>query len=39
MTQKNAALVEESTAARSLEEQTDQLRRQMTFFTLDRKSA
>jgi methyl-accepting chemotaxis protein len=40
MTQKNAALVEESTAAaRSLEEQADQLRRQMTFFTLDRKSA
>jgi methyl-accepting chemotaxis protein len=40
MTQKNAALVEESTAAaRSLEEQADQLRRQMTFFTLDRQSA
>ncbi|QCG86555.1 methyl-accepting chemotaxis protein [Azospirillum sp. TSH100] len=40
MTQKNAALVEESTAAaRSLEEQADQLRHQMTFFTLDRKSA
>jgi methyl-accepting chemotaxis protein len=40
MTQKNAALVEESTAAaRSLEEQADQLRHQMTFFTLDRQSA
>ncbi len=39
MTQKNAALVEESTAAaRSLEDQADQLRRQMTFFTLDRQS-
>ncbi|WP_372397379.1 methyl-accepting chemotaxis protein [Azospirillum sp. HJ39] len=37
MTQKNAALVEESTAAaRSLEDQADQLRQQMTFFTLDR---
>ncbi len=36
MTQKNAALVEESTAAaRSLEEQADQLREQMTYFTLD----
>ncbi|PWC34295.1 methyl-accepting chemotaxis protein [Azospirillum sp. TSO35-2] len=40
MTQKNAALVEESTAAaRSLEEQADQLRQQMTFFTLDRNGA
>ncbi|MBP2300152.1 methyl-accepting chemotaxis protein [Azospirillum picis] len=40
MTQKNAALVEESTAAaRSLEEQADQLRGQMTFFTLDRSGA
>ncbi|CAO3401341.1 methyl-accepting chemotaxis protein [Azospirillum palustre] len=40
MTQKNAALVEESTAAaRSLEDQADQLRQQMTFFTLDRRSA
>ncbi|MBY6260556.1 methyl-accepting chemotaxis protein [Azospirillum sp. 412522] len=40
MTQKNAALVEESTAAsRSLEEQADQLRRQMTFFTLNRRTA
>ncbi|PWC75804.1 methyl-accepting chemotaxis protein [Azospirillum sp. TSH64] len=40
MTQKNAALVEESTAAaRSLEDQADQLRQQMTFFTLARKSA
>ena len=39
MTQKNAALVEESTAAsRSLEDQADQMRRQMTFFTLDRQS-
>jgi methyl-accepting chemotaxis protein len=37
MTQKNAALVEESTAAaRSLEEQADQLREQMTYFTLER---
>jgi len=37
MTQKNAALVEESTAAaRSLEDQADQLRQQMTYFTLDR---
>ena len=40
MTQKNAALVEESTAAaRSLEEQADGLRRQMTFFALDRAAA
>ncbi|MFD1625921.1 methyl-accepting chemotaxis protein [Azospirillum griseum] len=39
MTQKNAALVEESTAAaRSLEDQADQLREQMTYFTLDRVS-
>ena len=39
MTQKNAALVEESTAAaRSLEDQADQLRQQMTFFTLERQS-
>ncbi|MFP5512254.1 MAG: methyl-accepting chemotaxis protein [Alphaproteobacteria bacterium] len=39
MTQKNAALVEESTAAaRSLEDQAEQLRQQMTFFTLDRQS-
>ncbi|WP_298377324.1 methyl-accepting chemotaxis protein [Azospirillum sp.] len=39
MTQKNAALVEESTAAaRSLEEQADQLREQMTYFTLERRS-
>ncbi len=38
MTQKNAALVEESTAAaRSLEEQADQLREQMTYFTLERR--
>ncbi|ANC92132.1 HAMP domain-containing protein [Azospirillum humicireducens] len=37
MTQKNAALVEESTAAaRSLEDQADQMRQQMTFFTLER---
>ncbi|TWA95172.1 methyl-accepting chemotaxis sensory transducer with Pas/Pac sensor [Azospirillum brasilense] len=36
MTQKNAALVEESTAAaRSLEEQAGQLRQQMAFFSLD----
>ena len=40
MTQKNAALVEESTAsARSLEEQADGLRRQMAFFALDRATA
>ena len=40
MTQKNAALVEESTAAaRSLEEQAHNLREQMTFFALDAASA
>ncbi|MBP2292424.1 methyl-accepting chemotaxis protein [Azospirillum rugosum] len=40
MTQKNAALVEESTAAaRSLEEQAGQLRQQMAFFALDRAAA
>ena len=40
MTQKNAALVEESTAAsRSLEEQAGHLRQQMAFFALDRASA
>ncbi|HYH23228.1 MAG TPA: methyl-accepting chemotaxis protein [Azospirillum sp.] len=40
MTQKNAALVEESTAAaRSLEEQAGALRQQMAFFALDRASA
>ncbi|WP_448204451.1 methyl-accepting chemotaxis protein [Azospirillum sp. sgz302134] len=40
MTQKNAALVEESTAAaRSLEEQAAQLRQQMAFFALDRAAA
>jgi methyl-accepting chemotaxis protein len=40
MTQKNAALVEESAAAaRSLEEQAGQLRQQMAFFALDAASA
>ncbi|MCW2245483.1 methyl-accepting chemotaxis protein [Azospirillum fermentarium] len=40
MTQKNAALVEESTAAaRSLEEQAHNLREQMTFFALDAAAA
>ncbi len=40
MTQKNAALVEESTAAaRSLEEQAHNLREQMTFFALDANGA
>ncbi len=40
MTQKNAALVEESAAAsRSLEEQAGHLREQMAFFALDRASA
>ncbi|HEY0837426.1 MAG TPA: methyl-accepting chemotaxis protein [Azospirillum sp.] len=40
MTQKNAALVEESTAAaRSLEEQAGNLRQQMAFFAIDSASA